>query len=59
MAPVGKGGIGWLGFWSLRRGLGRRSDALSTWQRFAARRICLCRVRRAAGLAAEGAGAGL
>src|SRR5256885_78025 len=35
IAPVGNGGIGWPCFWSLRRGLGRRSGASSTWQSFA------------------------
>ena len=34
IAPIGGRGIGWLDFWNLRRGSGRKSGASSTWPGF-------------------------
>src|SRR5271168_5501098 len=34
ITPIGGRGIGWLGFWNLRRGSGRRSAASSAWPSF-------------------------
>src|SRR5712671_6621305 len=58
MARSIREGGGWLGFWILRRGLGRRSGASSTWPGFAGPAV-LCVRAAAGGLAAEGSTAGL
>src|SRR5260370_40816294 len=52
IARIGGRGIGWLGFWSLRRGSGRRRNASSAWPSFVGPAV-LC-VPAAAGGGARG-----